>query len=84
MREDEDEDDEDEELYGPQLPGQVASSRSRPGRRPGPTIPTTQDLELRRGELVNGYICTKPYIMYLCITLLKQFPSPTRIRPLRR
>lgn len=44
-RDDEAEDDDDEEDYGPDLPHQYKT----PVTKSGPSIPTTQDLELRKG-----------------------------------
>lgn len=78
------ENEDDEDLYGPQLPSQLgsqlgSSSRSQPGQRSGPTIPTVQDLQLQRGELFFPH--SLPY--YLSI-LLKHLSVPYRIRPCRR
>jgi hypothetical protein len=39
----------EEDLYGPQIPGD-STSMDRPIHKSGPTIPSIQDLELRRGE----------------------------------
>ncbi|KAL2008067.1 hypothetical protein VTN00DRAFT_8049 [Thermoascus crustaceus] len=38
----------DEEDYGPQLPASAAAVGDRPGQRAGPTVPSVQDLQLRR------------------------------------
>jgi len=40
----------DEDLVGPALPDQEVASYNK-GKRRGPAIPDTQDLELRRGEI---------------------------------
>lgn len=40
----------DEDLVGPALPGQEVAAYNK-GKRRGPAIPDTQDLELRRGEI---------------------------------
>lgn len=46
-----DADDGDEEDYGPNLPQTTLQTNKHGGPSSGPTIPTMQDLELRKGEL---------------------------------
>ncbi|KAL1971207.1 hypothetical protein VTN77DRAFT_159 [Rasamsonia byssochlamydoides] len=57
-RKEEEEDGDEDEEYGPQLPGQIVS-RSQPGQRPGPTIPTMQDLELRRESALEAELSAR-------------------------
>lgn len=47
-RSEEEDEEEDEETYGPPLPQQTSISKSS-NYRPGPKIPTMEDLELKRG-----------------------------------
>ncbi|KAL1873666.1 hypothetical protein Plec18167_006183 [Paecilomyces lecythidis] len=57
-----DEDDEDDEDYGPKLPHpdmSVVSSERMTGARSGPTIPNTQDLEIRRETAVADAIAAR-------------------------
>lgn len=45
-----DDDDDDEEDYGPNLPHTALQMNKHGGPSSGPTIPTMQDLELRKGK----------------------------------
>jgi len=40
----------DEDVVGPMLPGQEVAAYKK-GKRPGPAIPNTQDLQLRQGSI---------------------------------
>ncbi|KAF7116001.1 hypothetical protein CNMCM5793_003834 [Aspergillus hiratsukae] len=50
---------EDEDDYGPILPHHELSARGRGGPLAGPTIPTTQDLELRKESAVEDAIAAR-------------------------
>ena len=50
----------DEDLVGPALPGQEVAAYNK-GKRRGPTIPDTQDLELRRGEIHHRNVMDSLY-----------------------
>jgi hypothetical protein len=56
--EEEEEEDDDDDEYGPNLP----STHPRPGPSSGPTIPTTQDLELRKGAIQSINQSRRPMI----------------------
>lgn len=51
-----DDDDDDEEDYGPDLPQQYKT----PMNKHGPSIPKTQDLELRKGTYLSTYLYEPP------------------------
>ncbi|KAF7592504.1 hypothetical protein BBP40_012794 [Aspergillus hancockii] len=60
-RDDDDDDDDDDDEYGPVLPGHGGVSRyeGRPGQSSGPTIPTMQDLELRKETAAEDAIAVR-------------------------
>ncbi|RMJ24510.1 hypothetical protein PHISP_04609, partial [Aspergillus sp. HF37] len=53
--EEEEDDDDDDDEYGPNLP----STHPRPGPSSGPTIPTTQDLQLRKESAIEDSMSTR-------------------------
>ncbi|KAJ9258547.1 hypothetical protein DTO195F2_5200 [Paecilomyces variotii] len=62
-RDEREEDEDEDEDYGPKLPhpdmSVVSADRMMTGARPGPTIPNTQDLEIRRETAIADAIAAR-------------------------